>query len=73
MNNMNAFEFVNYYEKFLQEIESVIKPELLPILEKFKKTDPHDLISPDTFFVSMNHARSFVYSLFLKDVRKSQD
>lgn len=70
---MDAFEFVMCYEKFLQEIENVIKPELLPVLEKLKQTEPTDLVSPDNFFVSTSHARGFVWSLFLKEVRKSQD
>ena len=68
---MDAFEFVYSYDKFIEEIESVIKPELLPILEDLKKIDPHDLISPEVWFISTNHARGFVWSLFLKEVRKS--
>ena len=70
---MDAFDFVNSYDKFIEEIESVIKPELLPILQKLKETDPHDLVSPETWFVSKNHARGFVWSLFLQYVRKSQE
>jgi len=70
---MEAFEFIVQYENFIQEIEQVIKHELLPILEDFKKIDPHDLITPETFFISMSHARGFVWSLFLKNVRKIQE
>ena len=28
---MDAFEFINQYNNFLQEIEDALKPELLPI------------------------------------------
>jgi len=70
---MDAFDFVMNYEKFLKEIETSIKPELLPVFEKFKQIDPTDLISPDTVFVSASHSRGFVWSLFLKEVRKSQE
>lgn len=70
---MDAFEFEMSYEKFLKEIENVIKPELLPVFEKLKQTDPTDLIGPDNFFLSTSHARGFLWSLFLKEVRKSQD
>jgi len=63
---MDAMEFISKYNKFLEEIEQVIKPELLPVLEKLKETDPHNLITPETFFVTTNHARGFVWSLFLK-------
>jgi len=70
---MDAFEFVMCYEIFLQEIENVIKPELLPVLEDLKKTDPTDLVSPDIFFVSTNQARGFVWSLFLKNIKKFKE
>jgi hypothetical protein len=68
---MDAFEFVYCYEKFVEEIEQVIKPELLPILEKLKETDPHDLITPEALFVTASQARGFVWSLFMQHVRKS--
>jgi hypothetical protein len=70
---MDAFEFVYSYDKFIEEIEQVIRPELLPILEKLKETDPHDLVTPETWFVNTNQARGFVWSLFLQHVRKSQE
>ena len=67
---MDAFEFICNYYMFLEEIEQVIKPELLPVLEELKETDPHDLITPETWFVNTNQARGFVWSLFLQHVRK---
>ena len=70
---MDAFDFVMNYEKFLKEIETSIKPELLPVFEKLKLVDPTDLIGPDNFFVSSSHARGFVWSLFLREVSKSQN
>ncbi|MDD4990979.1 MAG: hypothetical protein PHR83_01995 [Paludibacter sp.] len=63
--DMDAFEFVINYPKYLKEIEMVIKPELFPILEELKNTDPHDLVSPDVWFVSETQARGYVWSLFL--------
>jgi len=68
---MDAFDFVMNYEKYLKEIENSIKPELLPVFEKLKQVDPTDLIGPDNFFISSSHARGFVWSLFLLEVRKS--
>ena len=70
---MDAFEFVYCYNKFIEEIEQVIKPELLPVIEELKQIDPHDLITPETWFVNTNHARGFVLNLFLQHVRKSQE
>ena len=69
---MDAFEFINKYETFIEEIEQVIKPELLPVLEKLKETDPHDLITPETWFARTSHARGYVWSLFLEMIRMSQ-
>lgn len=64
--NMDAIEFVNNYPKYLEEIEGVIKSDLLPILEELKNTDPHDLVSPDVWFVSETQARGYVFNLFLR-------
>ncbi len=63
---MDAIEFNSNYKKYLEEIENAIKPELLPFLEKLKETDPHDLITSEAWFVSTNHARGFVWNLFLE-------
>jgi hypothetical protein len=67
---MDALEFISNYNKYVEEIEKVIKSELLPVLEELKQTDPHDLITPETWFVSSNHARGFVWSLFISKCRK---
>jgi len=63
--NMNAIEFVSQYNNYLQEIEKVIKPELLSVIQEMKDLDPHAIITPDTWFVSPNQARGFVWKLFL--------
>jgi len=63
---MEAIVFVRNYLNYLDEIELVVKPELLPILEEIRQIDVHDLIRPDTYFQDENHARGFVWSLFLK-------
>ncbi|MDD3321200.1 MAG: hypothetical protein PHS59_07135 [Paludibacter sp.] len=64
--NMDAIEFVNEYQNFLYEIESIIKPELLPALQELKETDAEDIISADSWFLNENQARGFVLKLFLK-------
>lgn len=69
---MDALEFICKYNKYLEEIEQVIKPELYTILQKLKQTDPHDLITPEAWFVSTNHARGFVWTLFLESNNEIQ-
>lgn len=67
---MDAIKFVANYENFLEEIKSVIKPELLPIINELKSIDPHDLVIPEAWFQSENDARGYVWSMFLIRARK---
>ena len=53
---MDAYEFVYSYDKFIGEIELVIKTELLTVFKKLKDTDPTDLVTPETWFVNTNQA-----------------
>jgi hypothetical protein len=68
---MDAFEFISNYYIFLEEIEQVIKPELLPVIEELKQIDPHDLITPETWFARTNHARGFVWTLFISKCKQA--
>jgi len=63
---MDAIMFINRYHLFLNEIESVVKPELYPILDELRQIDPHDLVRPDTWFQGEGDARGFVWSMFIK-------
>ena len=67
---MDAIEFVINYPNYLQEIRDVVRPELFPLLDELEKIDPHDLVSPDTWFVNEISARGYVWSLFLKREEK---
>jgi hypothetical protein len=64
---MEAIEFVANYENYLTEIEQVVKPEFLPVIEKLRAIDPHDLVRPDTWFQGSANARGYVWLLFLKE------
>lgn len=68
---MDAIEFIQKYPDYLNEIRQVIKPELFPILEEVAKTDPHDIVRPDTWFPSESAARGFVWTMFMKKVRQA--
>ena len=69
---MDAIEFVVRYEDYLSEIEQMVKPELMPVIEQLKETDPHDLVRPDTYFLSESHARGYVWTMFMIEVRKQR-
>jgi hypothetical protein len=62
---MEAIRFTQKYDQYLEEIRSVIKPELLPILDELKEIDPHDLVRPESWFQDEDSARGYVWSLFL--------
>ena len=68
---MEAIEFITKYETYVEEIGTVIKPELLPIIEQLKNIDPHDLIKPETYLIDGSHARGYVWRLFLQRVKKN--
>ncbi len=67
---MEAIVFVKNYVDYLEEISQVIKPELQHILEELKEIDPHDLVQPETWFHSESEAKGFVWSMFVKWVKK---
>lgn len=67
---MEAIAFVRNYLNYIDEISEVIKPELLPILDELRQIDPHDLVRPDTWFQSESEARGYVWSMFVKRIKR---
>jgi len=67
---VEAIEFVTNYETYVKEIEAVVRPELKPIIQKMLEIDPHDLITPESYFEHENHARGFVWTIFIKKAKK---
>ena len=67
---MDALQFIIHYPDYLNEIEQIVKTELLPIVEELREIDPHDLVSPDTWIVSELQARGFVWTIFLRELKK---
>ena len=68
---MEAIEFINNYPSYIETIKKVTKDEYLPVLVEMGEWDPHDLITPQTWFADENSALGFVYRLFLIEVKKS--
>ena len=63
---MEATQFINNYDFYLDEIRSVVNPELIPILDELQQIDPHDLIRPEEYFESEIKARGLERSMFIK-------
>ena len=67
---MRAIEFVMNYESYVKEIEAVVRPEFKPIIQKMLEIDPHDLITPESYFQHENHAMGLVRRIFTKKAKK---
>ena len=67
---MKAIEFVTNYETYVKEIEAVVRPEFKPVIQKMLETDPHDLITPDSYFEGENDAKGLVWKIFMKKAKK---
>ncbi len=67
---MDAFEFILKYPELITELKEIVKPELHPIIEEFEHKDPHDLVTPEAWFINQNQVRGFVLSLFLQQCKK---
>ena len=62
---MDAIEFVANYKKYVSEIAAVVRDNLSPIVEAFENKDPHNLVTPETWFPNETTARGFVWGLFI--------
>ena len=69
---MKAIEFVMNYESYVKEIEAVVRPEFKPIIQKMLEIDPHDLITPDSYFEGENDAKGLVWRIFMKKAKKER-
>lgn len=63
---MGVNEFIANYESNLEEIRAIIKPELRTVIDQLKKIKPYDLVTSETYLMTENQARIFVWRLFLQ-------
>lgn len=66
---MEAIEFIKNYQRYINEIEKVVKPEYNVVIQNLKEMDPHDIITPETWFQNESTAIGIVWSMFLKKSR----
>jgi len=55
-----------HYIAILEEIDQCLRESYYPAIRILYRTDPHDLVSPETVFVDRNHAVGFVWKLLIK-------
>lgn len=61
---MDSYQFVDRYNKYLDEIQKVVKPEYIEAINNLREIDPHDLVSPETWFPNEFAAKGYVWHLF---------
>jgi hypothetical protein len=66
---MEAIEFVNNYQNYLDEIRQVVKEKYYPVIDSMETFDPHDLVTPSCVFKNKNHAKGFVWQVFTQTVK----
>lgn len=66
---MDAIQFISKYPVLVNQVSQMVKTEYQDVIDQLENTDPHDLITPDTYFVDDVHALGFVWNMFslLKD------
>ena len=67
---MDSIIFIRKYESYLNEIQQVVKPEYQSVIDELKEIDPHDLVTPDSWFNNETSARGLVWKLFLLKVKE---
>ena len=67
---MDSIIFIRKYENYLNEIQQVVKPEYQSVIDELKEIDPHDLVTPDTWFNNETSTRGLVWTLFLLKVKE---
>ena len=68
---MDSIIFIRKYESYLSEIQQVVKTEYLSVIDELIKIDPHDLVTPDSWFSDETSVRGLVWTLFLLKVKES--
>ena len=66
---MDAMDFVWKYQDYIDEIRQIIKPEYLPILDELE-IDPHELVSPDSYFLNEDHMKGVMLGIILNRIKK---
>jgi len=69
---MDAIEFVIRYTEFVKEIRDVIRPDLFPLVDQLATIDPHDLVTPATWFPNESGALGYVLKIFLNLAEKDR-
>ena len=60
---MTAIQFIDQYTTILEEIDRIIHPDCYAAMRAMFCIDPHDLITPETWFATRDQAVGFVWRM----------
>ena len=60
---MKAIQFISEYTTILEEIDRIIHPDCYAAMRAMFCNDPHDLITPETWFATRDQAVGFVWRM----------
>lgn len=69
---MDSITFIRKYEIYLHEIQKVVKYEYQSVIDELLEIDPHDLVTPDSWFSDETSTRGLVWTLFLIKIREKE-
>lgn len=69
---MDSITFIANYPRYVDELENVIRLEFRSSLDQLRNLDPHDLVTPESWFPDELAARGLVLVLFLNELKKSK-
>lgn len=67
---MEILKFIRNYNYYLNVLEKIVKPEYQVVIEEMREIDPHELITPDTYFNSEQESFGLVVGLLVKKINK---
>jgi hypothetical protein len=67
---METMVFIRNYEDYLNILEKIVKPEYQGVIEEMREIDPHELITPDTYFNSGQESFGLVVGLLVNKINK---
>jgi hypothetical protein len=65
--SLTGISFVIHYEEMLDHLDKTMKPEFRHLIFKYRYLDPHDLVTPDDVFLSMNEMIKHLATLIIID------
>jgi hypothetical protein len=69
---MDSIVCIRKYGFYLNEIQQVVKPEYQSVIDELLQIDPHDLVTPGTWFSDETSTRGLVWKLFLLKVKERE-